>query len=165
MSPFVRDPDQKIQPLIDTYVPQVFQTYVAGRLRSVEDCAMNDTLENPLDEESTLQQQLQQIPNLTRYQYASSGAVLASTFDPISQSYQQMCQHIMQNGLSSLNEQNKQQLVVCEGKLTWLVYLIGAQIGGHMTMASAGREGGELVDAQMARGVFQLMNLVDQMMR
>ena len=165
VSPFVRDPDQKIQPLIDIYVPQVFQTYVVGRLQSVEDCAMNEALENPLDEDSTLQQQLQQIPNLTRYQYANSGAVLTSTFEPISTMYQSMCTHLMQNGLNALTAQNKIQLTTCEGKLTWLVYIIGAQIGGHMTMASAGREGGELVDAQMARGVFQLMGVVDQMMR
>ena len=115
-------------------------------------------------QESTLQQQLQQIPNLTRYQYASSGAVLASTFEPIAQSYQHMCTHIMQQGQQSLSEQDRLQLKTCEGKLTWLVYLIGAQIGGHMTMASAGREGHELTDASMSRGVFQLMGIVDRMM-
>ena len=164
VSPFVRDPDQKITPLIEEYVPRVFATYVQGRLRSVEDCVLDSGLENPLDEESTLQQQLQQIPNLTRYQYQSSGAVLASTFEPISKSYQGMCTHILQQGLQSLNDTNKQQLAICEGKLTWLVYLIGAQIGGHMTMASAGREGHELTDALMARGVFQLMGVVDHMM-
>ena len=75
-----------------------------------------------------------------------------------------MCNHILQQGVGSLSEQNQKQLAVCEGKLTWLVYLIGAQIGGHMTMASAGREGHELTDAQMAKGVFQLMGVVDQMM-
>ena len=61
VSPFVRDPDQKITPLIEIYVPQVFQTYVQGRLQSVEDCVLNEALENPLEEESTLQQQLQQV--------------------------------------------------------------------------------------------------------
>lgn len=166
VSPFVRDPEDKIKPLIEKYVPEVFSTYVRGRLRSVEDCATNDAYENPLDEESTLQQQLAQIPNLTRYQYENSGDVLARNLEPISTSYQSMCTHIVQNGgKNSLTDQNKIQLRVCEGKLTWLVYLIGAQIGGHMTMASAGREGGELVDAKMARGVFQLMGFVDQMMR
>ena len=50
VSPFVRDPEMKITPLIETYVPQVFQTYVEGRLRSVEDCVADPSLENPLEE-------------------------------------------------------------------------------------------------------------------
>ncbi len=169
VSPFVRDPENKIQPLIKTYVPRVFSTYVQGRLQSVEDCVRDEGLENPLDDESQLQQQLQQVPNLTRYQYEGSGAILVSLFEPLAQQYSQLTGQVAQALASmpagaELPPQLRLPLRVVEGKLTWLVYLIGAQIGGHMTMASAGREGHELTDASMARGCFQLMGMVDSVL-
>ena len=52
-----------------------------------------------------------------------------------------------------------QQLRLLESQLTWLTYIIGAQIGGHMTMASTGREGHEKTDAVLGQGVFRLMQL------
>jgi hypothetical protein len=164
VSPFVRDPDNKIVPLIKDYVPRVFSTYVQGRLQSVEDCVVDAGLENPLDDESQLQQQLQQIPNLTRYQYAASGSILTSLIEPLCQQYGQMAQTLMQAGPNGGAAVPENARAIVEGKLTWLVYLVGAQIGGHMTMASAGREGHELTDAQMARGVFQLMGMVNQLL-
>ena len=115
---------------------------------------MNDeSLENPLENEEQVQEQLEQLPNITRYQYEQAGNFLKSRFDPIAVQYQQAI---------SSEYPVTQQLHLLESQLTWLTYIIGAQIGGHMTMASTGREGHEKTDAVLGQGVFRLMQLVDQ---
>ena len=106
----------------------------------------------PLDNEDQVQEQLEQLPNITRYQYAQAGEFLKSRFDPIAVQYQQ----------AITSNQSPQQLLLLETQLTWLTYIIGAQIGGHMTMASTGREGHEKTDALLGQGIFRLMQLVDR---
>ena len=152
VTPFVRASQTLVKPLLEVYSPRVFQSYVDARLQSAVDCVNDQSLENPLDNEDQVQEQLEQLPNITRYQYAQAGTFLKSRFDPIAVQYQQ----------AITTNQGPQTLLLLETQLTWLTYIIGAQIGGHMTMASTGREGHEKTDALLGQGIFRLMQLVDQ---
>ena len=153
VTPFVRASQTLVKPLLENYSPRVFQSYVDARLQSAVDCVNDESLENPLENEEQVQEQLEQLPNVTRYQYEQAGNFLKSRFDPIAVQYQQAI---------SSDYPAAQQLRLLESQLTWLTYIIGAQIGGHMTMASTGREGHEKTDALLGQGVFRLMQLVDQ---
>jgi exportin-7 len=152
VTPFVRASQTLVQPLLEEYSPRIFESYVDARLQSAVDCSNDPGLENPLDNEEQIQEQLEQLPNITRYQYEKCGQFLKSRFDPIAQSYHQ----------AITTSQHPGQLALYECQLAWLTYILGAQLGGHMTMASTGREGHEKTDALIGEGVFRLMQIVDQ---
>ena len=151
VTPFVRASQTLVQPLLEQHAPRVFESYVDARLQSVVDCAQDEDLDDPLDNEDSMQEQLEQLPNITRYQYEQCGNFLKSRFDPIAQQYHECIN----------TSQHPGQLKIYEGQLAWLTYILGAQLGGHMTMASTGREGHEKTDALIGNGVFRLMQLVD----
>lgn len=48
-----------------------------------------------------------------------------------------------------------------EGKLTWLVYMIGAMVGGYSWSDASASDGEETIDASLARRVFQLAQGLD----
>lgn len=54
-----------------------------------------------------------------------------------------------------------QQQSVLEGKLTWLVYMIGAMVGGYSWSDASASDGEETIDASLARRVFQLAQGLD----
>ena len=76
----------------------------------IVDCVNDQSLENPLDNEDQVQEQLEQLPNITRYQYAQAGTFLKSRFDPIAVQYQQ----------AITTNQGPQTLLLLETQLTWL---------------------------------------------
>lgn len=53
------------------------------------------------------------------------------------------------------------QQAVLEGKLTWLVYMIGAMVGGYSWSDASASDGEEIVDASLARRVFRLAHGLD----
>ncbi|CAN0559950.1 unnamed protein product, partial [Laminaria digitata] len=53
------------------------------------------------------------------------------------------------------------QQSVLEGKLTWLVYMIGAMVGGYSWSDASASDGEETIDASLARRVFRLAQGLD----
>lgn len=146
---------------LDNSVPQVIQAYVQSRLDSAEQCATDDTLDNPLDDEGGLYEQLEKLPTLCHFNYRSSGEYIVSVLDPILSKYAEACSILEQNGGSMGSDESvHQQLEAMENQLAWLVYVIGAIIGGQV-YASGSTDGDELVDADLSQRVFQAMQLTE----
>jgi hypothetical protein len=49
--------------------------------------------------------------------------------------------------------------IFCEGRLTWLVYIIGAAVGGRVSFNSNDEH--DAMDGELVCRVLQLMNLTD----
>uniref|UniRef100_A0AAY4ECR0 Importin N-terminal domain-containing protein n=1 Tax=Denticeps clupeoides TaxID=299321 RepID=A0AAY4ECR0_9TELE len=137
--------------MLETYTPEVTKAYITSRLESVH-IILRDGLEDPLDDAGLVQQQLDQLSTIGRCEYEKTCALLVQLFDQSAQSYQEL--------LQSTNS-SSMDIAVQEGRLTWLVYIIGAVIGGRVSFASTDEQDamdGELVCRYV---VLQLMNLTD----
>ncbi|UYV75244.1 XPO7 [Cordylochernes scorpioides] len=119
--------------LMETYTPQVTHAYITSRLDSVTAIYM-DRLEDPLDDVGMVHQQLDQL------------------FDQAAQTYQDLL-----GGTKS--PPSPIDLLIQEGRLTWLVYIIGSAIGGRVSFNST--EEHDAMDGELVCRVLQLMNLTD----
>ncbi|TMW66006.1 hypothetical protein Poli38472_003771 [Pythium oligandrum] len=145
---------------MDGSVPQVIQAYIQSRLESAEQCATDPTLDNPLEDEGGLAEQLEKLPTLCHFNYQSAGEYLASIFDPILSRYAELCGIMEQNGGGMSDDSLQQGVEAMENQMAWLVYVIGAIIGGQAYSAST-TEGDELVDADLSQRVFRCMQLTE----
>ncbi|GMI06261.1 hypothetical protein TrVE_jg13515 [Triparma verrucosa] len=142
---------------LEDAVGSVVQNYVDCMLGSVQ-TVLQEECDDPLDDSGSLTEQLERLPVICRFQYAKVGTLLVERFDPIMASYQ--------NAIATLNNNNipvqtQQKLTMLEGQLTWLVYIIGAVVGGHSWSTSHLDDGEERIDATLSRRVFQLVQLID----
>lgn len=69
--------------LLETYVPRIIEAYVMSRLESVTTVLQNGSAEDPLDNEEQLQDQLDSLPYLCRFQYDKMSKYICSLMDPI----------------------------------------------------------------------------------
>uniref|UniRef100_A0A8C4DWS0 Exportin 7 n=1 Tax=Dicentrarchus labrax TaxID=13489 RepID=A0A8C4DWS0_DICLA len=135
--------------LLETYTPEVTKAYITSRLESVH-VILRDGLEDPLDDAGLVQQQLDQLSTIGRCEYEKTCALLVQLFDQAAQTYQEL--------LQSTNS-SAADITVQEGRLTWLVYIIGAVIGGRVSFASTDEQ--DAMDGELVCRVLQLMNLTD----
>ncbi|KPP68145.1 exportin-7-like [Scleropages formosus] len=133
--------------LLETYTPEVTKAYITSRLESVH-IILRDGLEDPLDDTGLVQQQLDQLSTIGRCEYEKTCALLVQLFDQSAQSYQELLQSTNSSAMD---------IAVQEGRLTWLVYIIGAVIGGRVSFASTDEQ--DAMDGELV--VLQLMNLTD----
>ncbi|XP_044172715.1 exportin-7-like [Acropora millepora] len=135
--------------LLESYVPEVTKAYVTSRLASVE-AVIRDNVEDPLDDTGTVQQQLDQLSTFGRCEYEKTCQLLISLFDQAAQSYQEL----VQSTSASTND-----MAIQEGRLTWLVYIIGSVIGGRVSYSTIDEY--DALDGELVCRVLQLMNLTD----
>lgn len=135
--------------LLETYSPEVTRAYITSRLESVT-AVIRDGLEDPLDDVGMVQQQLEQVSTIGRCEYEKTCTLLVQLFDQAAQSYQE---YLPARGASRL------EISIQEGRLTWLVYIIGAAIGGRMSFNSADEH--DAMDGELVCRVLQLMTLTD----
>uniref|UniRef100_A0AAR2JEN6 Importin N-terminal domain-containing protein n=1 Tax=Pygocentrus nattereri TaxID=42514 RepID=A0AAR2JEN6_PYGNA len=135
--------------MLETFTPEVTKAYITSRLESVH-IILRDGLEDPLDDAGLVQQQLDQLSTIGRCEYEKTCALLVQLFDQSAQSYQEL--------LQSTNS-SSMDIAVQEGRLTWLVYIIGAVIGGRVSFASTDEQ--DAMDGELVCRVLQLMNLTD----
>ncbi|NXF27730.1 XPO7 protein, partial [Rhodinocichla rosea] len=129
--------------MLETYTPEVTKAYITSRLESVH-IILRDGLEDPLEDTGLVQQQLDQLSTIGRCEYEKTCALLVQLFDQAAQSYQELLQSASASPMD---------LAVQEGRLTWLVYIIGAVIGGRVSFASTDEQ--DAMDGEL------LMNLTD----
>ncbi|XP_027043179.1 exportin-7-like [Pocillopora damicornis] len=135
--------------LLVTYAPEVTKAYVTSRMASVE-VVIRDSAEDPLDDSGTVQQQLDQLSIFGRCDYEKTCQLLISLFDQSAQRYQELIQN---------NSASTTDLAIEEGRLTWLVYIIGSVIGGRVSYATVDEY--DALDGELVCRVLQLMNLTD----
>jgi len=135
--------------LLETYTPEVTQAYIRSRLESVA-VVISDGLEDPLDDVGMVTQQLDQISVIGRCEYGKTCSLLVQLFDQAAQAYQEM--------ISNMNT-SKIEATIQEGRLTWLVFIIGAAVGGRVSFNSNDEH--DAMDGELVCRVLQLMNLTD----
>ena len=96
-------------------------------------------------------QQLDQISVIGRCEYGKTCNLLVQLFDQAAQSYQEM--------ISNMNA-SKIEATIQEGRLTWLVYIIGAAVGGRVSFNSNDEH--DAMDGELVCRVLQLMDLTDR---
>lgn len=97
-----------------------------------------------------VQQQLEQLSVIGRCEYQKTCALLVQLFDQSAQAYQ---------AALAVSQTRSPELAVQEGRLTWLVYIIGAAIGGRVSFNSNDEH--DAMDGELVCRVLQLMSLAD----
>ncbi|KAI5740059.1 hypothetical protein M8J76_000138 [Diaphorina citri] len=134
---------------LHTYTPEVTSAYITSRLDSVA-VVIRDNLEDPLDDLGMVSQQLEQLSAIGRCEYQKTCSLLVQLFDQSARLYQE---------LISTPSPNQIDIAIQEGRLTWLVYIIGAAVGGRVSFNS--NEDHDAMDGELVCRVLQLMNLTD----
>uniref|UniRef100_A0A023GMQ2 Putative nuclear transport receptor ranbp16 importin beta superfamily n=1 Tax=Amblyomma triste TaxID=251400 RepID=A0A023GMQ2_AMBTT len=134
--------------LLDAYTPEVTRAYITSRLDSVSQ-VMREGLEDPLDDMGMVQQQLDQLSTIGRCEYEKTCALLVQLLDQSAQAYREAGTQ----GAAALD------LAILEGQLSWLVYIIGAAIGGRASFSTA--DDHDAMDGELVCRVLQLMQLRD----
>ena len=111
---------------LEKYTPSVIKAYVESRLQCAKS-VLFEGMDNPLDDQNSLIQQMDQISTISRCEYEETTKTLSDFFDQTSQLYGQAIQ-------GQLSEQDKR---IVEFQLAWLVYIIGAAIGGRVSINSS----------------------------
>ncbi|KAI5074563.1 hypothetical protein GOP47_0010524 [Adiantum capillus-veneris] len=137
---------------LDGYVPKITEAYITSRFDSVQAVVQNSISEDPLDNEELLQDQLDSLPYLCRFQYEKTSLYVIQLMEPILQSYTEAAKITPSMG--------NDELSVMEGRLTWLVHIIGAIIKGRQS-SNSGAESQEIIDGELAARVFQLIQVTD----
>lgn len=121
-------------------------------------CDCREGTEDPLDDTAMVTQQLEQLSVIGRCEYQKTCALIVQLFDQAAQTYQELLQRrtpapidlAIQEGLSHIisyqfstcgvfvfSETCSYLVLLCLGQLTWLVYIIGAAIGGRVSFNSS----------------------------
>lgn len=137
--------------LLAEVMPKIIVAYVTSRLDSVTITQQDPTIEDPLENEEQLQDQLESLPYLCRFQYEKMSQYICSVFDPLLAQYRQITQ------MGSIP--NASQIQILEGQITWFVYMIGTIIRGRLTSGSTDSQ--ELLDGELAARVFGLLQIAD----
>ncbi|MCO5579366.1 hypothetical protein L7F22_033221 [Adiantum nelumboides] len=137
---------------LDGYVPRITEAYITSRFDSVQAVVQNSISEDPLDNEELLQDQLDSLPYLCRFQYEKTSLYVIQLMEPILQTYTEAAKITPSIG--------NDELSVMEGRLTWLVHIIGAIIKGRQS-SNSGAESQEIIDGELAARIFQLIQVTD----
>ncbi|XP_076033628.1 ran-binding protein 16 isoform X3 [Oratosquilla oratoria] len=141
--------------LLETYTPEVVRAYVSSRLESAG-VVLREGLEDPLDDVTVIQQQLDQLSTIGRCEYGKTCALLVQLFEQTAQRYQELITARMN---SPSQQQPIEEIAILEGQLTWLVYMIGSAIGGRVSFNTS--DDHDAMDGELVCRVLQLMNLTD----
>lgn len=108
-----------------------------------------DGMDNPLDDQNSLTQQLDQISTICRCEYESTTTLLKNFFDQVGQEYSRVL-----NG--QVNEQEKK---IIEFQISWLVFIIGAAVGGRISITSSDEH--DALDGDLSIKILMLMDVIN----
>lgn len=149
---------------LDQFVPTITEAFITSRLEAVE-AVLRGTLgadvDDPLEAEEQLQEQLEGIAAMIRFQYDTLGDYLCKVFDPL---LVQVSDIATQQGPPGPQQPGGlaggDRVAVLEGRLTWLVHLVGAVVRGRLNSTSG--ESQEPLDGVLSARVFALLRVMDQ---
>jgi len=153
--PYLKDEQstQREAGILKRCVLDVVGGYIRTMLTTVEAVVMYDK-DDPLEDESSLREQMERLPVIARLQYEQVAENIVQMFTQLLEMYSQMLQHPRSPELA-------QQILVVEGKMTWLTHMIGAVIGSQ-SPSDPRRTSVELEwDGQLSVCVFKLVNIID----
>lgn len=137
--------------LLERFAPEITRAYITSRLDLVNEVVING-VDDPFDEIVMIQQQLEQLSTIARCEYENTCTLLVNLFDQTAKTYQELMQSIH-------TSQTNIDIEIQESRLTWLVYIIGAAIGGRVFLNSSDEQ--DQMDGELAFRVLQLMHYTD----
>jgi len=147
---------------LEKQVLLVVETYIESMLGSVEAVLRSDgALENPLDDVGSLREQMDRLPVICRFKYGAVAQMILAKFDPLLAQYRDITSRLGNSPTSSAPNDIQQSMAVMEGQLTWLIYIVGAVVGGHSWSSAHMGEGEEAIDASLSRRTLQLAQGMD----
>eukprot|EP00814_Leptocylindrus_danicus_P009736 CAMPEP_0116009182 /NCGR_PEP_ID=MMETSP0321-20121206/3288_1 /TAXON_ID=163516 /ORGANISM="Leptocylindrus danicus var. danicus, Strain B650" /LENGTH=761 /DNA_ID=CAMNT_0003478111 /DNA_START=994 /DNA_END=3279 /DNA_ORIENTATION=+ len=162
--PYVR-PDTGAQghsQALEKQVLKVVESYIDSMLGSVETVLRSDgALEDPLDDNGSLLEQLDRLPTICRYKYNPIANKIIGKFDPLISQYKEVVSRIGNVSTDNAPSDVANTILLLEGQMTWLTYLVGAIIGGHSWSAAHMNNGEETIDASLSRRVLELSKILD----
>ncbi|XP_066369486.1 uncharacterized protein [Miscanthus floridulus] len=138
--------------LLDETVPKITEGFITSRINSVQAILADNSLENPLDSVELLQDQLEFLPFLCRFQYQSSSLYIINIMEPLLQAYTE------RSRLPAPGDAD--ELSVIEGQIAWMVHIIAAIVKVRQ-VTGASQETQELIDAELSARVLQLISMTD----
>ncbi|CAG8605282.1 4488_t:CDS:10 [Ambispora leptoticha] len=140
---------------LELIASQLTRTFISSKVESVASLIEGSTLtDDPLENEDALVTDLEMFAHIARCKYDESAGIIISIFDPIAREYQEL---IQQASSGLINHSLTSAMEVIETKFAWLVYIIGAVIGGRQTYIST--EDQDILDGNLSCKVLQLMNV------
>ncbi|XP_019186899.1 PREDICTED: exportin-7-like isoform X2 [Ipomoea nil] len=131
--------------LLNEFVPEIVKCFITSRFGSFQ-AGLPDPSENPLDNVELLQDQLDCLPYLCRFQYESCSSYIMQITDPLLQLYMEAV--------------DLQVISVVETKLAWIVHIVAAIVKTKQLSGYSG-ESQEIHDAELSARVLRLINITD----
>ncbi|KAH8874898.1 Exportin-7 [Schistosoma japonicum] len=127
--PYVHPPDTH---MLNNATPQIINAYIQKCLNSIPKY-MNHTIVN------------QYFGTIGRCEYSKTCSIIIPLFDEYASSLEKAWNILTSNSISVNDLHLEQVLRLEEHRLAWLVYMVGALIGGRVSYANADEYDGELV--------------------
>lgn len=139
---------------LDIYVPKITEAFILSRLESVRTVASSHgTIDDPLETEDLLQDQLESLHYLARFQFVQTAEFLTGLADPLLAAYNNY-------GLNQLNGQTEPWTIeVIEGQLTWIFHILTAVVRGRGNSSSADLH--EQTDGDLSARIFSMLPILD----
>lgn len=164
--PFVKmDTRIKTDPMLDTTAPRVVLAYIEARIDYV-DAVIRGEGDDDLEDQDRVEEQLEQLPGVCRYQYRVVASGLTEIFDSVQDTYMHRTSSIRtlrtMGAAGAVPDENAlMELRACEHKTAWIVYMISAIIGGQSFGSSSTDPEHVNIDADLCRRVLTLMEHVE----
>lgn len=140
-------------------VLEVVERYIKTMIDSVDIIVESDgAVEDPLDDEGSLKEQMDRLPVIARLQYDVVAQYLLQVFEQTLSAYEMNVKMAIS---ATPTQQLRKQLLIFEGRMTWLTYMVASVIGAQSASDPRKSHGDLLWDGQLSRCVFQLVQLVD----
>lgn len=137
---------------LEQYSPRITEAYILSRLGLVEAVLRGDT-DDPLDDYDSVEIQIKQVAVIARCQFDTTCQYIISVFDPLVAHYTAML-------ASGAVDPNNPQYLVLDGKLTWLMFVLGAVVGTRTQISPS--ESYDAIDADLICRALNLMKILDQ---
>ncbi|PSS15752.1 Exportin-7 like [Actinidia chinensis var. chinensis] len=138
--------------LLNEFVPKIIEHFISSKFDSIQAGLSDDLSGDPLDNVELLQDQLECIPYLCRFQYESCSTFIMQITDPILQMYMEAV------NLPALADNS--ELVIIEAKLAWVVHIIAAILKTRQ-LVGLSADSHEIQDAELSARVLRLINVID----
>ncbi|PIC27066.1 hypothetical protein B9Z55_019436 [Caenorhabditis nigoni] len=140
--PYVRNNDEH---LLNVYCPEIMTAFIESRLQHVEN-VIREGAENPLDDQGSTLQIMEHLAIICRCEYEKTCKLLTQHFDQNA--------NIWMNG-----SENDINTAIAEGRLVWLITLIGTAVFGKTTSTSS--DSHDKMDGEMIARCITVMRFND----
>ncbi|KAG0296006.1 Exportin 7 [Dissophora globulifera] len=143
---------QSTQDYIQRITVDLSRAYLKSRLECAQ-AALEGEVDDPLESEEELVSTLETYATITRSKYVESGQYVVAEFKDLSKKHRELIQRATAGSISPSHGSSeiKEQLVIVEMQLTWMVYIIAALIGGRISYQSTAEQ--DQMDGEMASEV------------